>query len=75
MSEMLNVVHRLSAPSLRTDTRHSEKVSDMMRNTTNDLALVTPQVHDLGAIIVLENHEDFTELTGECGMHSHAGAM
>tara|TARA_B100000768_G_C11282559_1_gene379539 strand:+ start:4209 stop:5165 length:957 start_codon:yes stop_codon:yes gene_type:complete len=60
MSEMLNVAHRMGATSLRTYTRHGGEVADMMRNTTGDLAMVTQEAHDLGVIIVLENHEDFT---------------
>lgn len=32
----------------------------MMRNTADDLAAVTQEAQDLGVIIVLENHEDFT---------------
>ena len=60
MSEMLNVAHRMGATSLRTYTRHGGEVANMMRNTADDLAAVTQEAQDLGVIIVLENHEDFT---------------
>ena len=60
MSEMLNVAHRMGATSLRTYTRHGGEVAYMMRNTADDLAAVTQEAQDLGVIIVLENHEDFT---------------
>ncbi|WP_406649872.1 sugar phosphate isomerase/epimerase [Aliisedimentitalea scapharcae] len=60
MSKMLNVAHRMGATSLRTYTRHGADVSEMMQNTSADLAAVVHEAHDLGVIIVLENHEDFT---------------
>jgi 3-oxoisoapionate decarboxylase len=60
MSEMLEVAHRMGATSLRTYTRHGGEVREMMQNTADDLAAVTRQANDLGVIIVLENHEDFT---------------
>ena len=66
MSEMLNVAHRMRATSLRTYTRHGGAVGKMMQNTSDDLAAVMQEAADLGVIIVLENHEDFTgpELAG-----------
>ena len=60
MSEMLKVAHRMGATSLRTYTRHGGEVPEMMQNTADDLAAVMRQANDLGVIIVLENHEDFT---------------
>ncbi len=60
MSEMLNVAHRMGATSLRTYTRHNGAVPEMMQKTANDLAEVMQEAADLGVIIVLENHEDFT---------------
>jgi len=60
MSEMLNVAHRMRATSLRTYTRHGGAVGKMMQNTSDDLAAVMQEAADLGVIIVLENHEDFT---------------
>lgn len=60
MSEMLKVAHRMGATSLRTYTRHGGDVAGMIQRTTDDLAAVTKEASDLGIIIVLENHEDFT---------------
>ena len=60
MSELLKVAYRLGATSLRTYTRHSGKVAEMMHATARDLAEVVDEAHDLGMVIVLENHEDFT---------------
>lgn len=60
ISQMLKVAHRMGATSLRTYTRHGGDVAGMMRATTLDLAKVVNEARDLGIIIVLENHEDFT---------------
>ena len=60
MSEMLKVAHRLGATSLRTYTHHKGDVLRMTKRTTSDLAAVVNEASDLGIIIVLENHEDFT---------------
>ena len=40
MSEMLKAAHRMGATSLRTYTRHGGEVSEMMQNTSDDLAEV-----------------------------------
>lgn len=60
MSEMLKVAHRMGARSLRTYTRHGGEVREMMQNTASDLAEVMQEAGELGVIVVLENHEDFT---------------
>ncbi len=60
MEEMLRVAARLGARSLRTYTRHGGTVPQMMEATTRDLAAVVSLAADLGVVIVLENHEDFT---------------
>ena len=60
MSEMLRVAHRMGATSLRTYTRHFGDVAGMIEATASDLAEVVGQANDLGIVIVLENHEDFT---------------
>ena len=60
MSEMLKVAHRMGATSLRTYTRHFGDVAGMIEATASDLAEVVGQANDLGIVIVLENHEDFT---------------
>lgn len=60
MTEMLGVAHRMGATSLRTYTRHGGTPAEMMAATIRDLTAVAPVASDLGIIIVLENHEDFT---------------
>jgi sugar phosphate isomerase/epimerase len=60
MSEMLKVAHRMGATSLRTYTRHFGDVAGMIKATASDLAEVVGEANDLGIVIVLENHEDFT---------------
>lgn len=60
MTELLGVAHRMGAGSLRTYTRHGGTPQEMMAATIRDLAAVAPVASDLGIVIVLENHEDFT---------------
>lgn len=60
MTEMLGVAVRLGAKSLRTYTRHAGTPDQMMTATIRDLAAVAPVAGELGIVIVLENHEDFT---------------
>ena len=60
MTELLGVAQRMGAGSLRTYTRHSGTPEEMMAATIRDLAAVAPVARDLGIVIVLENHEDFT---------------
>lgn len=60
MAQLLQVAHRMGATSLRTYTRHSGTPAEMMAATARDLATVAPLAADLGIVIVLENHEDFT---------------
>ena len=60
MTELLGVAHRMGATSLRTYTRHAGTPDEMMAATIRDLAAVAPVASDLGIVIVLENHEDFT---------------
>jgi sugar phosphate isomerase/epimerase len=60
LRELLGVAHRLGATSLRTYTRHAGTPADMMQATARDLAAAAPLAADLGIVIVLENHEDFT---------------
>lgn len=60
MAELLHVATRMGATSLRTYTRHGGSVEEMMAATTRDLAEAAPLAADLGIVIVLENHEDFT---------------
>ena len=60
MRELLNVANRIGATSLRTYTRHSGSVAEMMQKTTADLKQVVSHADSVGVTIVLENHEDFT---------------
>jgi len=60
MAELLRVAAQMGATSLRTYTRHGGLPDQMMTATIRDLAEVAPLAADLGIVIVLENHEDFT---------------
>lgn len=60
LSELLHVAHRMGARSLRTYTRHRGSIEDMIRQTISDLSQVMPVAKELGIVVVLENHEDFT---------------
>ena len=60
MRELLDVANRMGATSLRTYTRHSGSVAEMMQKTADDLKQVVAHADSLGVTIVLENHEDFT---------------
>jgi sugar phosphate isomerase/epimerase len=60
MTELLQVAHRMGATSLRTYTRHGGTPANMMAATISDLRAVAPVAADLGIVLVLENHEDFT---------------
>ena len=60
MRELIDVANRMGATSLRTYTRHSGSVAEMMQKTTADLKQVVSHADNVGVTIVLENHEDFT---------------
>lgn len=60
MAELLDVAHHMGATSLRTYTRHSGTPAEMAAATLADLRQIAPRAADLGIVIVLENHEDFT---------------
>ena len=60
MSEMLKVANRMGATSLRTYTHYRGDIDQMIKKTALDLKEVMDESSDLGIIIVLENHEDFT---------------
>ena len=60
MTELLQVARRMGATSLRTYTRHGGTPDQMMAATIRDLKAVAPVAADLGIVVVLENHEDFT---------------
>lgn len=60
MSTMLQVAADCGADTLRTYTKYLASLSDVVRWTISDLRSVATQAADLGVMIVLENHEDFT---------------
>ena len=60
MKELLDVAQRMGALTLRTYTRHTGTVAEMIQKTTNDLKQVIAHADQVNVTIVLENHEDFT---------------
>lgn len=60
MAALLRVARRMGASSLRTYTRHRGTPAEMAEATARDLAAVMPLAAELGIVVVLENHEDFT---------------
>lgn len=60
MSTMLQVASACGADTLRTYTKYSAPLVDVVEWTIRDLRAVAAQAADLGVMIVLENHEDFT---------------
>lgn len=60
MTEMLHVAAACGADTLRTYTTYRAPMADVMRWTVRDLRAIAPLAADLGVLVVLENHEDFT---------------
>lgn len=60
MTEMLHVAAACGADTLRTYTKYRAPLVDVMQWTVRDLRAVAPLAADLGVLVVLENHEDFT---------------
>lgn len=60
MTRMLHVAATVGADTLRTYTKYDAPLADVMRWTIRDLRAVAPVAADLGVLVVLENHEDFT---------------
>lgn len=60
MTTMLQVAAACGADTLRTYTKYSAPLSDVTEWTVRDLRAVASLAADLGVMIVLENHEDFT---------------
>ena len=48
------------ADTLRTYTKYDGPLADVVRWTIRDLRAIAPVAADLGVLVVLENHEDFT---------------
>lgn len=60
MTRMLEVAAACGADTLRTYTKYSMPLADTVAATIADLRAVAPVADDLGVLVVLENHEDFT---------------
>ena len=60
MTTMLHVAAACGADTLRTYTKYSAPLVDVIEWTIRDLRAAAPLAADLGVLIVLENHEDFT---------------
>jgi len=60
MKTLLDIARRMGALSLRTYTRHTGTIAEMIQKTTADLEQVVAHADHVGVTIVLENHEDFT---------------
>ena len=60
MTTMLHVAAACGADTLRTYTKYSAPLPEVIEWTIRDLRAVAALAADLGVMIVLENHEDFT---------------
>ena len=60
MTTMLHVAAACGADTLRTYTKYSAPLADVIQWTTTDLRAIASLAADLGVLVVLENHEDFT---------------
>ena len=60
LETMIGVARAIGAAQVRTYTRHTGTLEEMVRLTTVDLLAVAPIAEDAGVTIMLENHENFT---------------
>jgi sugar phosphate isomerase/epimerase len=60
MTRMVRVAHDCGADTLRTYTKYEAPLADVIRWTIHDLREIAPLAQQLGVLVVLENHEDFT---------------
>ncbi|MFZ4719868.1 MAG: sugar phosphate isomerase/epimerase family protein [Ilumatobacteraceae bacterium] len=60
MTRMIDVARRVGADTLRTYTKYSAPLADVVSWTKHDLRTIAPIAEDAGVLVVLENHEDFT---------------
>lgn len=60
MTTMLHVAAACGADTLRTYTKYSAPLGEVIEWTIRDLREIAPVAADLGVMVVLENHEDFT---------------
>jgi sugar phosphate isomerase/epimerase len=57
---MVHVAAACGADTLRTYTKYDAPLAEVVPWTIRDLRAVAPLAADLGVLVVLENHEDFT---------------
>ena len=72
MTRMLHVAAACGADTLRTYTKYDAPLAEVIEWTIRDLRAVAPLAEQLGVLVVLENHEDFTgpvlaHILGEVG--------
>jgi sugar phosphate isomerase/epimerase len=60
MTTMLHVAAACGADTLRTYTKYDAPLEEVVPLTVRDLCAVAPLAQELGVLVVLENHEDFT---------------
>jgi len=60
MERMLRVAEACGADTLRTYTKYDAPLADVVPWTIRDLRAIASMAADLGVLVVLENHEDFT---------------
>ena len=60
MTKMLHVAAACGADTLRTYTKYSAPLREVIEWTIRDLRAVASLAADLGVLVVIENHEDFT---------------
>jgi sugar phosphate isomerase/epimerase len=60
MEGMLRVAAACGADTLRTYTKYDAPLIEVVPWTIRDLRAIAPLAADLGVLVVLENHEDFT---------------
>jgi sugar phosphate isomerase/epimerase len=60
MEAMLRVASACGADTLRTYTKYRMPLEETIKATISDLRAVASLAADLGVLVVLENHEDFT---------------
>jgi sugar phosphate isomerase/epimerase len=60
MTTMLRVAAACGADTLRTYTKYDAPLAEVIPWTIRDLRAIAPLAEELGVLVVLENHEDFT---------------
>jgi sugar phosphate isomerase/epimerase len=60
MTRMLHAAAACGADTLRTYTKYDAALAEVIEWTIRDVRAVAPLAEQLGVLVVLENHEDFT---------------